>query len=63
MYVSKYVRVYGCMWAHMHTYIQLCMDSLTQLIFYLLVDKLLQPNMAASSGLSGKIFSLQSWNF
>ena len=24
--------------------------------FYLLLDKLLQPNMAASSGLSGKMF-------
>ena len=31
--------------------------------FYLLLDKLSQPNMAASSGLSGKMFSLQLWNF
>ena len=31
--------------------------------FYLLMDKLSQPNMAASSGLSRKMFSLQLWNF
>ena len=36
--------------------------SITELIFYLLVDKLSQPNMAASSGLSGKMFSLQHRN-
>ena len=31
--------------------------------FYLLLDKLSQPNMAASSGLSGKMFFPATWNF
>ena len=31
--------------------------------FNLLLDKLSQPNMAASSGLSGKMFFPATWNF
>ena len=31
--------------------------------FNLLLDKLSQPNMAASSGLSGKLFFPATWNF
>ena len=37
--------------------------SVTELIFISYWTKLSQPNMAASSGLSGKMFFPATWNF
>ena len=49
--ICKYVQLFNYVWI-----------LYNRTDFYLLMDKLSQPNMAASSGLSGKMFSLQLWN-